>query len=307
MPSPVHPVLHLYDLPGWSVPGTSLGLLGHPVAHSVSPAMHTAALAVLASREPGFAAWHYDRFDVAPAELKSAIELLHTKGFAGFNVTVPHKEAALALAESADDFARAAGAANTLVRTATGWHAANTDGPGLSAALMSELNMPLRGRSVILLGAGGAARAAAVQCLQEGVSSLWIGNRGTGRLTALLQDLQPLARNIPLAGFALEQPPAHLPANAIVINSTSVGLHHEGTGPVDLRRLPSPSAVFDMVYNPPDTALLRQAAELGLPHAHGLAMLVAQGAHSLSRWTGRPASTPAMHQAALQALASFSH
>ena len=307
MSSPVHPVLHLSDLPGWSLPGTSLGLLGHPVAHSVSPAMHTAALAVLAAREPGFATWHYDRFDVAPADLKSTIALLHAKGFAGLNVTVPHKEAALALAESADDFARAAGAANTLVRTATGWHAANTDGPGLSAALLSELNTALRSRAVILLGAGGAARAAAVQCLQERVSSLWIGNRGTGRLAALLLDLQPHAGDIPLAGFALEQPPAHLPVNAIVINSTSVGLHHECHGPIDLRRLPSPSAVFDMVYNPPDTALLRQAAELGLPHAHGLSMLVAQGAHSLSRWTGRPVSTDAMHQAALLALAYYSH
>ncbi len=301
-----HPVLRLSDLPGWSAPGPSLGLLGHPVAHSVSPAMHTAALAGLAALEPRFATWHYHRFDLPPADLPRALALLHARGFAGLNLTVPHKEAALALAASADDFARAAGAANTLLRTATGWHAANTDGPGLAAALRSELHLPLAGRPVILLGAGGAARAAAAQCLGEGVAALWIGNRGPDRLAALVRDLQPLARNQPIQAFSLSEPPAALPEEAIVINSTSVGLRHETTGPIDLRRLRAPAGVFDMIYNPPVTALLRQAAALGLPHADGLSMLAQQGAQALSRWTGRPVSAAVMHQAARTALAAAS-
>ncbi|MFI5335841.1 MAG: shikimate dehydrogenase family protein [Opitutales bacterium] len=297
-----HPVRTLADLAAWSAPGPSLALLGHPVAHSVSPAMHLAALAVLAEEDPRFRTWGYDKFDISAADLPRALALLHARGFVGLNLTVPHKETGLALAESADAFAKSAGAANTLLRTATGWHAANTDGPGLADAVRSELGLGLRGRSIILLGAGGAARAAAAQCLQDGVSALWIGNRGPDRLAALLTHLAPLAHGIPVHGFPLDQPPAGLPAGALVINSTSVGLHHEPTGPVDLRRLPAPAAVFDMIYNPPDTALLRQAAGLGLPHASGLAMLVHQGAHALSRWTGRPAPAGVMSQAARTAL-----
>ena len=297
-----HPVLTLDALENRPGTGTGLAVLGHPVAHSLSPAMHTAALAELAAADPRFRDWHYEKFDIAPGDLPRALAQLHTRGFVGVNLTVPHKEAGLARAESADDFARAAGAANTLLRTATGWHAANTDGAGLADALRREFGLELSGRPVLLLGAGGAARAAAAQCLREGVASLWIGNRGTGRLSALLAQLEPIAGGRPVRGFSLEQIPPELPDGAVVINATSLGLQPDAPAPLDLSRLSAPVAVFDMIYNPPSTALLRQAAKLGLPHAHGLAMLAYQGAHALARWAGRPAPAEVMLRAAQAAL-----
>ena len=158
---------------------------------------------------------------------------------------------------------------------------------------------------LLLLGAGGAARGAAVECLRQGCASLAIANRSAENLTALLDILRPLAGAIPVRGFAPAALPADLPAGALVINATSAGLRPEDPAPVDLAALPRPAAVYDMIYNPPRTPLLQAAAALGLPHAHGLGMLVHQGAKALELWTGVPAhcTAPAMAAAARAALA----
>lgn len=296
------PVHTLADLEAWSIAGTGLAVAGQPVAHSLSPVIHNAALAALAGEDARYRSWCYYKFEIAPAELGRAVKLFHQKGFAGLNLTVPHKEAVLDHVESGDALTCAAGAANTLLRTGTGWRACNTDCDGLADALRAELKVGLAGTPVILLGAGGAARAAAVQCLRDRAASLWIGNRGAGRLGALLEYLAPLAGDIPVHGFPLDQPPADLPAGALVINSTTVGLRPGDPAPVDLRRLPAPAGIFDMLYNPPATALLRQAAELGLPSANGLSMLVHQGARALSLWLGRPVPVEVMRRAAQTAL-----
>lgn len=266
--------------------------------------MHNPALAELARHDVTFATWRYHKFEVSPESFGDALRLFHEKGFYGLNVTVPHKEAALALAESADAFALAAGAANTLIRTATGWRATNTDSVGLAAALRVDLALELAGKHIILLGAGGAARAAAVQCLRDHAASLSIGNRGAARLGTLLADLLPLAGNIPMRGFSLDAPPDDLPTGALVINATSAGLHGTAAAPIDLTRLPAPAQVYDMIYRPAETALLQQAAALGIPHANGLSMLVHQGARSLSLWTGHEAPVEIMERAVRAALAS---
>ena len=157
---------------------------------------------------------------------------------------------------------------------------------------------------MILLGAGGAARGAAVECLQRGCASLHIANRTRGNLDALLTALAPLASGIPLAGFSPSAPPTTLPLGALVINATSAGLKATDPLPVDLATLPRPSAVFDMIYNPPQTALLLAAARLGLPSTNGLSMLVHQGAKALEIWSGIPAprTAPTMAAAAHQAM-----
>jgi shikimate dehydrogenase len=304
MPVAAQPVHTLADLAGWSEPGTGLAVVGQPVAHSLSPVIHNAALAALTPFDARGRTWRYHMFEISPADLGAAVKLFHRKGFAGLNFTVPHKEAVLEHAESADALARAAGAANTLARTATGWHAYNTDCGGLADALRTELNVGLAGAHVILLGAGGAARAAAVQGLCDQAASIWIGNRGSARLAALLACLLPLAGDVPVRGFSLERPPADLPAGALVINATTVGLRAGDPSPVDLRKLPAPARVFDMLYNPPFTAPLRQAAELKLPAANGLSMLVHQGARALSLWLGRPVPVDVMRRAAQAALAN---
>ncbi len=287
-------VLTLRDLATWSFGGTALAVLGHPIEHSVSPPMHNAALAQLARADPAFATWRYFRFDIAPADLPAALELFHVKKFHGLNLTVPHKVIAFDRVAEVDAAARPLGAVNTLRWTPRGWHGFNTDGYGLASAVRETLGRELAGTHVILLGAGGAARGAAVECLTRGCASLWIANRTVENLDALLALLAPVAGKIPLHGFAPATPPADLPSGALVINATSAGLRPDDPAPADLAALPSVAAVYDMIYNPPQTRLLRQASSLGLPHANGLSMLVHQGAKSLEIWSGAPAASTAL-------------
>ncbi len=290
----------LADLAAWSFPGPALAVVGHPIAHSLSPVIHNAALAELARTDPRYRDWRYFKFDIAPRDLPAALTALHRLPFRGLNLTVPHKSLVVEHLAKSDAFVRAAGAANTLTSFEDGWHGANTDGYGLTTSLQQELGAALTGAHIILLGAGGAARGAAVECLRARCTSLWIGNRTAASLTTLLAELQPLAGATDLQGFDLANPPAGLPAAALVINATSLGLKTDDPAPLDLRKIPRPACVFDMIYRPPQTALLRQAAALGLPHANGLAMLVHQGARSLEIWTGAPVPVKVM-QAAAQA------
>lgn len=303
--SAAEPTHTLDDLSAWSHRGPALAVLGHPIRHSVSPVMHNAALAAMARSEPRFAAWKYFRFDVPPEQLAAALPRLHAAGFHGLNLTVPHKILAFDLIREIDPSAAAIGAVNTLLRTPDGWRGFNTDGHGLAAALRVDLGVDLTGADVLLLGAGGAARGAAVECLRQKCRSLWIANRTRTNLDALLAALRPLAGATSLHAFD----PADLPAEAlakagplVVINATSAGLKPGEPAPIALPRLPAGLRVFDMVYNPPVTALLRDAATLGLPHANGLSMLVHQGARSLEIWTGAVVPAPAMHAAASAAL-----
>lgn len=294
----------LADLDTWSFSGTALAVIGRPIAHSLSPVIHNAAFAELAKTQPEFANWHYFKFDLAPAELPRALALFQQHGFRGLNLTVPHKSLVMEHLAGSDAFVRAAGAANTLTQTGAGWHGANTDGYGLATALREELGTSLTGISIILLGAGGAARGAAVECLRARCASLWIGNRTATTLATLVDELAPLAGSSELHGYDLGRPPPGLPAEAIVINATSLGLGAADPSPIDLRNLPQPKAVYDMIYRPPQTALLLQADALGLPHANGLSMLVHQGARSLELWTGATAPVPVMQAAAHAALNS---
>lgn len=294
------PVLSLHDLRRRSFSGTPLAVLGHPIAHSLSPRMHNAALARLAEGDFRFHSWAYHRFDIPPPDLAEALQLLAERGFRGLNLTVPHKVIAFDQVAGVDAAARPVGAVNTLRRREgeAAWDGYNTDGYGLSAGLREGLGAGLAGRPVILLGAGGAARGAAVECLARGCSSLHIGNRTPENLAALLLLLRPLAGSIPLGGFDPGHPPADLPGGAWVINATSAGLRPGDPAPVDLRSLPVPAGVYDMIYHPPETPLARQARELGVPVANGLGMLVHQGAKALEIWTGAPAEQTAPWMAA---------
>ena len=294
--------LTLDDLAHWSAPGTHLAVLGHPIKHSLSPHMHNAALRALATTDARFAAWHYWKFDVPPERLAEALPLFHARGFAGLNLTVPHKILALDLIAAVDPAARDIGAVNTLRRTAAGYEGFNTDGYGLAAGLAEELDTSLAGADVVLLGAGGAARSAAVECLRQECRSLWIGNRSRGSLDALLHQIRPLATGVALRDFTLAEPPSDLPAGAVFINATAAGLRADDPAPIELAAWPRPSCVFDMVYNPPRTPLLRAAERLGVPNANGLAMLVHQGARALTLWSGVAAPADLMQLAALAAL-----
>ncbi len=297
-------VLTLADLAGWPADGTALAVLGQPIKHSISPAMHQAALAELARDDSRFAHWRYVRFEVAPTDLPRALALLHGKKFHGLNLTVPHKILALDWVAAIDPAAQIIGAVNTLLWTDRGWHGFNTDGYGLASGIRDDLGLDLADAHVILLGAGGAARGAAIECLQRRCASLSIANRTRANLDALLALLAPHAGAIPLRGFDPATPPPDLPFGALVINATSAGLRPDDPLPIAPAALPRPAAVYDMIYNPPRTPLLRAADAFGLPAANGLSMLVHQGAKSLEIWTGHAAAqnAPAMFAAARAAL-----
>lgn len=293
-------VLSLADLETWSFDGTALAVLGHPIKHSVSPAMHNAALAEMSAGDPRFRSWSYFRFDVPPEDLPRALPLFHAKGFHGLNLTVPHKIIAFTEVGEIDPLAKLIGAVNTLRRTAEGWFGANTDGYGLAEGLRQSLGLSLKGAPVVLLGAGGAARGAAVECLQQRCAALWIGNRTVDKLAPLASALEAEANGVPIRTFALDQPPHDLPAGCIVINATSAGLRATDPVPINLTSLRAPAGVYDMIYNPPRTPLLRDAEARGIRFANGLSMLVHQGAKSLSLWTGRAGVPVATMQAAAE-------
>ncbi len=303
------PIYTLADLDAWPLrvrewpsEGTALAVVGRPVAHSLSPVLHNAALAELAKTRRQFGSWRYFKFDIAPDELPRALAVFHQKKFRGLNLTVPHKSLAVDHLVSRTAFVRAAGAANTLIFTEGGWRGANTDGDGLTIALREDLGVELSRSQVVLLGAGGAARAAAVECLQQHCISLWIGNRTKASLQTLLASLQAFAPDIRIQGFDLANPPPELPEGSVVINATSLGLGLGDPAPLELKRIPRPVRVYDMIYRPPQTALLREASALGITNANGLSMLIHQGALSLAMWTGEPSPVEVMKAAARAAL-----
>ena len=270
-----------------------LGVCGWPVAHSRSPAMHEAALAAV-----GLEGWSYQKLPLPPELFEETVRALPAAGFAGVNVTIPHKEAALALAGSATDAAREIGAANLLTFERDGAiHADNTDAPGLIEALAAAGHDPA-GRDTLVLGAGGAARAAVWALVRAGAARVEVWNRTPERARIVADQL---------GATAVEAPS---PA-AIVVNCTSVGLAEpDGSWVSTFKALPlradslgAGSCVVDMVYRDGGTRLLEAARTRGADVIDGLEILVTQGAASFERWTGRTAPRQAM-RAAVGAIAS---
>lgn len=291
------------DLAKWQFPGTSLAVLGQPVRHSISPQMHNAAIAQLSKTHPELADWRYFRFEIDPEQLLESLPLFHAKGFQGLNLTVPHKEIAYPAVREIDPAAQPIGAVNTLHRLDQGWAGHNTDGYGLAQGIRILLEQEIANSDFVLLGAGGAARAAAIQALQSACKSLTIINRNQERLAQLVSELQPIAdsANIPLKALS-PQSIDQIQPGCLLVNATSLGLKTDDPTPIPEDKLPQNAFFFDMIYNPPKTKLMRLLAEKGCRVANGLAMLVHQGARSLSIWTGHEAPAQAMQKAADNAI-----
>lgn len=296
--------LRLDALDDWSFDGTAVSVLGHPVHHSLSPPMHNAALAAMAREDIRFARWRYFAFDVPPEQLSGALPRFANRGFRGLNLTIPHKVDVVPLLDKVDPAAARMGAVNTLVLRDDGcaYAGANTDGYGISRAVATAFGRSFAGVPVILLGAGGAARAIAVQCLEEGAAELWIGNRNEARLATLLDIMRGLFPTAAgrIRGFGLAAPPA-VQGRAIVINATALGLKRDDPAPVVLDRFGVDTVVYDTTYGAVN-GLARAAAAVDFPYADGLGMLVWQGARSLALWTGRKPPVDIMEQAARAAL-----
>ncbi len=269
------------------------GILGDPVAHSLSPAMQNAAFAAA-----GIDAV-YVPFPVAATGLAATVAGLYAAGVAGLNVTVPHKEAAARLAASLRPRARACGAANTLIRTARGFVGDNTDGAGLLAAL-AEHRFDPRGRRVLLIGAGGSARSVAHAFARAGVASLTIANRTPERARELVASLRHRSsRAADLGALGDRELLAELD---LIVNSTSTGL---GTGTlprIDLAATPPRLLCCDLVYGAKPSPFLRSARAAGRRAIDGSGMLLHQGALAFTLWTGKPAPLAVMRRALTRAL-----
>lgn len=271
---------------------TRLGVIGHPIAHSLSPVMHRAALDALGRGDVS-----YDAVDVAPSTLGSALARLAADGYVGLNVTLPHKTAVMGSLASIDETARAIGAVNTLVREGDAWHGTNTDAVGLARSL-AESGVVVEGARAVVLGAGGAARAAVVALAPAAEVIVAARRRASA---ASLSALHPRTR-----ATALDDPEA-LEGATLVIQATSAtlggGADAEAfAASLPLSRLARGATVVDLVYRPRQTAVLARAAALGLGTVDGVGMLVHQGAESLARWLGVEAPVVPMRAAVLGAL-----
>ena len=280
---------------------------GHPVRHSASPAMQNAALKALGLR------WRYLAFDVEPASLKEAIRGAQAMGFIGLNLTVPHKILAAEMVDLVDPGARRWGAVNTIRyegRAADGsWKPLahfsdsppsetrsvgfNTDAAAIVRSIREDLDLSLTGKRVVLLGAGGAGRAAALRLAEERPAALTLINRTRVKAELLAAEIAALLPGINLG--------SSLPSSSVdlLLNTTSLGLNPDDELPVaeEWLRAHPPNCVYDMIYRPAETLLLKTARALGSRTANGLGMLLHQGADALELWSGRNAPRDVMRRA----------
>jgi shikimate dehydrogenase len=304
----VKAIYTLADLKDWrktsggAKPPIRLGVIGQPVAQSLSPEMQNAALAESKLK------MRYARFEIAADELRAALESLPALDFVGANLTVPHKVAALDFVQELDDSAREIGAVNTLKVEKGRWRGFNTDGKGFSRAIREEFAVDLRDLRILVLGAGGAARAIARQCAKENCERLVIANRDAAKAGALVDQLRsffagprvlgPVARlqSIPLEDEALRFQIAN---TDLVVNATALGLNRSDPPPVPARLLAPHLMVYDTVYLRGLTNVVAAAREAGARAANGLSMLLHQGALAFEIWFDQAAPIEAMRKALL--------
>ena len=280
-----------------------VGILGYPLAHSISPAVQQAAF-----DHYGLPV-RYEAWSTPPDALGDEVSKLREGKYLGASVTIPHKEGVGAYLDGVDAWATSIGAVNTIVREGSDLMGYNTDAYGFIKSLKEIGGFDPRGKRVLLLGAGGAARAAVFGLATEGISSLVIANRTLHRARSLVEDIRGSIAHVSavsMDGAALEESSA---TADLIVNSTSIGMAHgdaEGRTPLDARLIPSRALAYDIVYNPPETPLLNEARKAGARTLGGLPMLIYQGEAAFQRWTGRDAPIEVMFRAGRAALASFS-
>lgn len=282
-------------------------VLGHPVRHSASPAMQNAGIAALAKD------WRYLAFDVHPDELRQAIDGAKAMKYIGLNLTVPHKLLAVEMMAVVDPRAKKWGAVNTVVfetQLSGKWvplgttdgleaneiraHGYNTDADAIVQSLLEDFSWKtLRGATVLLLGAGGAARSCALRLAEENVGTIHLINRTKEKALELGAEI---AKENPNVTLRYEYPAQTVD---LVINGTSLGLKTGDALPIDGDWLKTrkPERVYDMIYRPTETLLLQEARKIGCKTANGLGMLLYQGARALELWSGEKAPIKIMREA----------
>jgi shikimate dehydrogenase len=282
-------------------------VLGHPIRHSASPAMQNAGFAKLGLD------WRYLAFDVKPEELRAALLGAKTMRFVGLNLTVPHKLLALELVDLLDDSAKNWGAVNTIRfegRDKAGkWspiyhftdshpekvrsHGFNTDADAIVKAIRESFQVDPKGKRVLVLGAGGAGRVAALRLAAEGVGELFLVNRTESKAASVAAEIRRRHLDVRVQ---LGYPRGEID---LAINATSLGLNAHDALPWDGKQfsLRQAIAVYDMIYRPAETVFLATAKAGGSRTANGLGMLLYQGATAFELWTGKPAPIEIMRRA----------
>lgn len=294
-------VIPFEKLAGWRPARAAYGVAGWPVAHSLSPVMQAAGLAAMGVEADYFA------FEVRPEGLEEALKLMQGAGVRGLNLTVPHKAAAVALVDELSEEARQAGVVNTLVFGEDGRRIGhNTDARGFSRALREEFRIPLLELRVLLLGAGGAARAIAFQAARERAERIVIANRTIGRAQDLAREIAPMylddklerqSARLRVVGLDAAALAAEVDQVDLIVNATSLGLRAGEPPPIPAHLIRPHHLIYDAIYNPARTPLIDTAAEAGARACNGLSMLLHQGALSLEIWLGRAAPVEAMRRA----------
>ncbi|MGB3201860.1 MAG: shikimate dehydrogenase [Nodosilinea sp.] len=279
-----------------------LGVIGDPIAHSLSPVMHNAALAELGVDMV------YVAFPVAAEGLKAAIAGFAATGVQGFSVTIPHKQAIIPLLAELTPAAQAVGAVNTVWLTEQGWAGTNTDVAGFVAPLKDWPDQS--GQTVLVLGNGGAARAVVAGCGQLGFADVQVVGRSKQKLAAFEQSWVNSSLKSSLTTHSWADLPSLLPAADLIVNTTPLGMHTTADQtPLtadQLALVPTTAVVYDLIYTPRPTRLLTLAAQRGLGTVDGLEMLVQQGAVALELWLQQPVPVATMRQALVDWLAAQS-
>jgi shikimate dehydrogenase len=255
------------------------GLIGNPVEHSISPLIHN-TLAELCGID-----MVYTTFRVERGEVSTAVKGAFALNILGMNVTVPHKQEVLASLEETDELAAAIGAVNTLVRTESGFKGYNTDMLGLKRALEEE-NVVLRDSRVILLGAGGAARAIAFLCVSSGAKEVYILNRTLEKAAAIAEDVNRHLKTDAAHAMRLSDYDKLQGSGYIVLQTTSVGLYPDcdNAAILDEEFYKKAAAGVDIIYNPAETKFMKLIKQQGKPAYNGLKMLLYQGVSAFELW-----------------------
>jgi shikimate dehydrogenase len=278
-----------------------LGVIGYPIAHSLSPIMHNAAIAYL---EADYA---YLPFPVLPEHLEQAIVGFAAIGVQGFNVTIPHKQAVIPFLSEISEIAQAVGAVNTVYRTEQGWGGTNTDVTGFLAPLYIQQRHWGKTAAVVL-GNGGAARAVVAGCAQLGCTQLQVVGRDRQKLEAFHRGWANSPLSPTLSVHLWEDLPQLLPQADLLINTTPIGMYpHNDASPLtldEIKLLKAGAIAYDLIYTPRPTTFLQLAEKQGAIAIDGLEMLIQQGAAALQLWLGQPVPVEVMRRS-LKAVLSF--
>ena len=278
-----------------------LAVLGHPIGHTLSPAMHNASIRSLGLEGQ----YEYGKLDVAPADLMARLAQLPSEGYAGVNLTIPLKEVACKGLANLADSARVLGAVNTVEFTADGLVGHNTDGYGFLKALDEAFGRTVEGDHVFVLGCGGAGRAAALMTALNGAQSVTLADVDAARIETLSAEIGQLAPEVGIFHCLEKNKQVELCREAdLVVQASPVGMKKEDPSLLPPEAFRAGQRVFDLIYMYPETACLRAAKASGAQIANGLGMLLHQGARAFTIWTGINPDVSAMRNALEKAVYS---